>query len=469
MLRTLRNFVAKINETHSIMKHLPVRLILICILLFLHTPFILSQDSEYKEQIETDTLQMYIRNAQYSKAIEFINRMEFTKELLYQKALCYRNLNNHYSAIDVLNQLLEEYPDDIPIILQLALCYDAISQYSKGIDCYDNLLRIDSTNTHFEVRKADLLFKAEKYSSALDAYSRIDLSYNPNYLTRCIAMCYEKLNQQDMARDYFSKAWEINDQDSYSANSLVKIQVKEEDYLSAFDNSEKFIKMDSANATMNALNAFVYYNLNFYDVAIDRFEKCLQQGDSSLLVNRSLGIAYYITEKDSLAHPLLQHAFLQDTTNTNLLYVLGKVNFKLGYYPEAVECFTKLREKITISNFLLFTTNKELAMALEKNGEFQNAIDAYSAALRFSQNNNDRMELYFSMAQIWDKELKNYYNAISSYRQYRVTLDNYLDSLKDEREINEVETKLTALDEYIKLLTEEVEKQKKEVKIENLR
>ena len=457
MLRTLRNFVLKINETHSIMKHLLLKLALIYVLFLLCTPFVLAQDSEYKEQIEIDTLQMYIRNAQYSKAIEFINRMEPVKELLFQKALCYRNLNNHYSAIDILNQLLEEYPDDIPVILQLALCYDAISQYSKGIDCYDNLLRIDSTNTYFEVRKADLLFKAEKYSSALDAYSRIDLSYNSNYLTRCIAMCYEKLNHQNMAKDYFNKAWELNDQDSYSANSLVKIQVKEEDYLSAFDSSEKFIRIDSANSTMNALNAFVYYSLNIYDVAIDRFEKCLQQGDSSLLVIRSLGFAYYITGKDSLAHPLLQQAFLQDTTNTNLLYVFGKVNFKLGYYPEAVECFTKLKEKITISNFLLFTTNKGLAMALEKNREFQNAIDTYREALRYTQDIAERMELSFSMAQIWENELKNYTQAISYYKQYRSYLFNYRASLNDEKEKDEIGVKLAALEEYIKLLSKKVE------------
>jgi len=445
------------------MKHIAVKSILFCVLIFLYTPLFLAQDSEYQEQIEIDTLQIFLRNAQYRQAIEFINKIEPDRELLYQKALCYRYLNNHSKAIEILIPLLEEYPDDIPVILQLASCYDAVSQYSKSIDCYDNLLRIDSTNTYFEVRKADLLYRAEKYTLALDAYSRIDLSYNPNYITKCIAMCYEKLNQQDIARDYYNKAWELNEQDSYSANSLVKIQVKEEDYLSAFDNSEKFIKTDSANATMNALNAFVYYNLDYYDIAIERFEKCLLQGDSSLIVNRSLGFSYYLTGKDSLAHPFLQQAFMQDTTNTNVLYVLGKVNYKLSYYQEAIDCFIKLIDKINPSNTLLFSINKEFALALEKNGEFQRAINTYNSALRYTTSNNNRMDIFFLMATISEKELKNYYAAVSYYKQYRLCLFNYQSSLTDDKEIDEIENKLTALDEYIKYLTEESEKQKLEL------
>ena len=458
------------------MKHLLLKYILICILFFLCAPFIRAQnfenkeqidsvyieqiDSVYQEKINIDTIQFYIRNAQYKQAIELIDSMEPTKELLYQKSLCCRYLNNNSNAIEILNSLSEEYPDDIPIKLQLALCYEAVAQFSKSIDCYDNLLKADSTNIYFEMRKADLLYRAEKYSLALDAYSRIDSTYNPNYITRCIAMCYEKLNQQVAAKNYFGKAWNLNELDAYSANSLVKINIKEENYLSAHVDSEKFIGIDSTNATMNALNAFVYYNLDYYDEAIERFEKCMQEGDSSLLVNRSLGLSYYLTEKDSLAKPLLQQAFLQDTTNTNVLYALGKVYFRLGYYPEAVECYQAIIDKIVPSDVLLYGVHKNLALSYEKDGAFEDAIKTYQTALRYTQNNSDKLELFYSMAAIYDKELKDYNSAVYFYKQYYTCLFTYQSSLKDERKINEIGTKLTELEEYIKFLTEEVEKNK---------
>ena len=432
------------------MKNLHLKSGLIYVSLFICLPFVRSQNSE---QAKTDTLRIYIQNAQYRQAIEYINGLEPTKDLLYQKALCYKNLNEYLSAINILDSLSNEYPDDIPAKLQLALCYEAVSQYPKSIDCYNQLLTIDSTNTYFEVQKADLLYRSEKYTSAIEAYSQIDSTYNQNYITRSIAMCYEKLNQPDSANVYYEKAWGLNERDSYSANSLVKAQVKKGDYLSAYQNSEKYIEKDSANSTMNSLNAFVYYNMNYYDIAIERFQKCLQQGDSSLLVNRSLGFSYYLTNKDSLARPLLRQAFLQDTTNTNVLYILGKVNYTLGNYPEAIECFMNAADKLIPPDVLVYTLYKGLAMAYEKNGAFDSALESYHKALKYTDDNKDKMEIFFALATMTETELKNYVQAIDYYRQYRLSLFNYQNSLKDEQEIKEIETKLIALDKHIQELS----------------
>ena len=429
----------------------------ICIFFFLCSPFIQAQDLVYQEQteqMETDTLQMYIRNAQYRQAIEYIDRLEPTKDLLYQKALCYKNLNDHSNAIDILIGLSEEYPDDIPTKLQLALCYEAISLYMKSFDCYSQLLLIDSTNTYFEVRKADLLYRSEKYTAALEAYNRIDSSYTPNYIARCTAMCHEKLNQVDSAAYYYQKALKLNEQDAYSASSLVKIYLNNKDFLSAYDYSEEFIKKDSTNATMNALNAYVYYNMEYFDIASERFQKSLMQGDSSLVVNRSLGYIYHETEMDSLALPLLQHALLQDTTNNNVLYILGKANHNLGHYPEAIKYFQKMVDNLVPPDVLLSTLYKSLAMAQEKNEAFIDALNTYTTALKYASENTRRMDLFYSMATLSDHKLKNYTQAIAYYKQYRLCLFNYQNSLENEQEINKIETTLTTLDEYILSLTE---------------
>jgi tetratricopeptide (TPR) repeat protein len=471
LLRILRNFVAKTNEIHSIMKNLYIKTVQICALFFLFTSLVWAQDFENSEQIEhlqpieqneqneTDMLKFYIQNAQYKQAIEFINSLEPTKDLLFQKALCCKSLNEYSSAIEILTSLSKEYPDDISVRMQLALCYEAISQYPKGIECYDYLLQLDSTNSYFEVRKADLLFRSEKYALAIEAYTQIDSTYNRNYIARCIAMCYEKLNQTEIAKDYYNYACELNANDVYSANSLVKIFVKEEDYISAYVYSERFIENDSTNLTMNALNAYIYYNLKEYDIALERFEKCLHNGDSSLIVSRSLGMIYSMAEMDSLARVFLNRAFLQDTTNNNVLYTLGKVNHKLGYYQDAIECYMKLIEKNLEqipSPVLFYLFYNGLAMAYEQNEEFNNAVKTYIEAIRYTKDNNTKMALYYKIAILSDEKLMNYNQAISYYRKYRLSLFNYQYSLKDEQEqeINEIELKLNALDEYIKQLTE---------------
>ena len=413
------------------MKYSKIKFIPLCVFFFLYAPFVRAQNLEQQEQPAIDTLQVYIRNAQYQQAIEYIDRLEPSKDLLYQKALCYRYLNDYSSAVGILIALSEKYSDDIPVKLQLATCYEALALYPKSVDCYNQLLRMDSANIYFRIRKADLLYRSEKYALALEAYNQIDSTYNPNYVARCMAMCYEKLNRTKTAQDYYLKAWEFDERDAFSANSLVKIYVKKEDYLSAYNYSERFIAKDSINLTMNALNAFTHYNLNHFDIAIERFEKCLQRGDSSLLVIRSLGFSYYLTNRDSMAYPLLKQAFAQDTTNVNLLFILGKVNYKLGNYQEAVDCFMKMAEKLIPPNLLLSTLYKELALALEKNEEYRTALNAYERAIAYTSDNKDKMELYYTMAKIMDEDLKDYGSAIVYYKLYRTALANYQYSLKE--------------------------------------
>ncbi|MDR3266422.1 MAG: tetratricopeptide repeat protein, partial [Tannerella sp.] len=292
------------------------------------------------QEPEMSGLSGYLQKAQYQQAIEYINRQEVSKDFLYQKALCYKSLNDFSKAIELLEPLSEEYPEDIPVKLQLALCYESTLSYLKGVDCYEKLMQIDSTNVFFQVRKADLLYRAEKYPVALEEYFAINPEFNPGYLTKSIAMCYDKLNQPDSAKVYFSNAWEIDAKDSFSALSLVKIHLKQEDFQSALIVSEKFISRDSTNIQMNILNAHTYYSLNRYEEAAGRFEKCRLQGDSSLTVNKSLGISYYFLKNDSLAFPCLNQAYSQDTTNTNVLYALASVNYNLGYYPDAIKYYT---------------------------------------------------------------------------------------------------------------------------------
>jgi len=107
------------------------------------------------------------------------------------------------------------------------------------------------------------------------------------------------------------------------------------------------------------------------------------------------------------------------------------------------------------SNVLLYSIYKSLAMSQEKNEMFDIALESYRAAFRYTSDNADQMELYYAMANLSDKELKNNYMAIAYYREYRRCLFNYQNSLTDEKEVDEIETKLTALDEYIQSLTEE--------------
>jgi tetratricopeptide (TPR) repeat protein len=448
-----------------------IRQIILFIVFLLGTVPGFSQElgNDYTNEVETrpnegkEELAEFIQKAQYQKAIEYIDLQEATKELLYQKAFCYKSLNNYSKAIEILESLKESEPGDIPVQLELALCYEWNLQYPKSIACYENLIELDPDNTYFQVRKADLIYRSEKYTAALEEYFKIDPEqYNPGYLKKSIAMCYDKINQTDSAQVYFAEAWKLNPGDTFSAVSLVKMAVQQEDYVSALQYSEDFIKKDSTNAQMNVLNAYVFYNLDAYEEAVKRFEKCRLAGDSSLMVNRSLGISHFFLQNDSLAYPYLQQAYAQDTINMTVLYALASVNYNLSYFPDAIQDYTKLVEYASPQNHKLYTYHTGLAKSLEKDSLFQEAAQNYTMALRYASSNNQKMEALYALAVVLEFDLKAYQPAVFYYTQYQATLLNYRDALSEEvppdpAKIEEAELKMTELEKHIRALKEKYE------------
>ena len=414
---------------------------------------IYTNEDSVSHQLPYDILSVYLQTAQYQKAIEFINSQEPTKDILYQKAFCYRSLNEYQKAIEILESLVEQYPEDVPSRLQLALCYELTNRYLSGVDCYDELIKLDSVNTYFKVRKADLLYWSEKYPLALNEYLSIKEGYSPSYLDRRIGMCYEKINELDSARTHYYQAWEADSLDSYSALSLVKIHIKQNNYIGALHNSETFIFQDSTNLQMNILNAFTYYNLDLYEEAVRRFEKCRVMGDSSLIVNRGLGVSYYFLQKDSLALPLLKKAYEQDTTNVTVLYGLASANYNLGNYPEAIDCYGTLVERETPNRNTLYTYHRGLGDSFKSMGMFQEAYTGYMDALHYA-NTHQCMELYYLIADVCERELKDFRIALHYYERYKSSLSGYKWMLAeaevpDTIEIKGIEQKLISLDEHI--------------------
>ena len=411
---------------------------------------------------EKDTLLTnYLRNAQYQRAIEYIDMQDTTKNLAYQKALCYKWLNNYSKAIEILKTVHENYPDDIPVQMELAQCYEANLQYAQSIDCYERLTKADSTNTYFQVRKADLLYRAEKYTTALENYLQINPeTYNPTYLKKSIALCYEKLNLPDSAKVCYQTAWEMDTSDIFSALSLVKLCIQQKDYANTLSYSEKFLAADTTNNPMNVLNAIAYYNLNEYEKAVPRFEKCRAAGDSSLQVIRSLGISYFFLQNDSAAYPYLHRAYERDTANITVLYALAQVGYNLAQYPEAIDAYKKLIENELPNRNALYNYYNGLAQACEKDSLYQDAKNFYMTASQFASSNGQSMTLYFNLAALLETYLKEYSLAVFYYTQYQATLMNYQDSLlgnpnPDPEETKAIEIKLKALAEHISQLKAE--------------
>lgn len=417
--------------------------------------FLIVHSVLFSQTVENE-LEAYIQNFQYQKALEYISDKEPSAYLQFQEAMCYKALGNYLKSIDILQRLSTDNPENVRVKSELANCFAITGRRQAGIDCYNDLIRLDSTNLYYKIQKAELLFQQTKYEKALCLFKEIyGCNNSPNTLTQ-IAQCFEKMNQADSAMVYFKAAWDTNPSDSYSAASLVNLCLKAGRSLEALTHSTVYLEKDSTDQQMNLLNALTYYVMDNYEEAISRFKKCYEAGDSSLIVNRSLGISYYSLRENYEAEIFLDKAFRQDTTNNNVLYCLAVSSNELADHKKAIPLFRKLLDRTIPSDLTLYLYYKGLASAYDKGSLFEDAVEAYKKALIYA-GTNQKMTINFTIGQLYENQVKDSSNALIHYQNYRHDLNGYLEGLIKKNEtdenIDDTKKRLKYLDEHIKELT----------------
>lgn len=424
-----------------------MKLKIIILLLLINPCYLLSQEVQ-------DPLAGYLANFQYQKALEYIDMQEPTTELDIKKALCYKALGEYRKAIEVLLPLSKGYPDNIQIKSNLAACYEAMSQRQASVDCYDELIRLDSTNLYFKNQKADILYQLGKYEDALFLFRQVLGQNNSPLAIRRMAQCFEKMNMVDSARMYFMEAWNKNPDDSFSAANLINLSLKIGRVHEAMAYSDKYIETDSTDRQINLLNALSYYTADDYEESVARFTKCFYNGDSSLVVNRSLGISHYSLNESAKAIPYLEAAYRQDTTNNNVVYCLAISYMDMVEYALAVPLFHKLLDRTIPQDLTLYLYYKNLAESYNKQNDVPNANKYYEEALKYA-GDTQKMNTYYILANMNEFSLKNRKKALEYYKLYKESLHLYINTLKEKdsdesEEIKRTEKILVDLEKYIK-------------------
>ena len=76
------------------------------------------------------------------------------------------------AGVMTLEALLEQWPDDVPLLVRLADLYQATGEWRKSRDCYNNLLRLDPRNPDIvkglKEAEARLTVKAGGWEEATD-------------------------------------------------------------------------------------------------------------------------------------------------------------------------------------------------------------------------------------------------------------------------------------------------------------
>lgn len=416
-----------------------------------------SQQADLANSPVVDTLKFLTSNYKFQEALEYIERQEPTRSMLIEKALCYKSLGDNNKSCAVLLGLAQEYPKDIYILNELASSFQAIGKWKAGEQCYDRLIEIDSTNVYFKIKKGDMLYNQGEYDKAIDTYTQIYLENRTPSILKQLGRSYEAEDMIDSAQLYYSKAREHDLTDSQAAILYANISLKQKDIPTALHVCETYLERDSTNNQLNRIHALAYYMMDEYKTAASLFEKCVSEGDETLLVNRNLGFCYYSLE-DPRSYDFLNKAYVQDTTNNSVLYRLAAVCNDLKKSEEAINHYSTLLNRVIPKHSSLYLYYRGLATAYADNEEYEKAIERYKKAIGYGSENQQAL-MRIAIAELYDYNLKDQDNALIYYKLYQADLQRYIDKLKDAEvvnpnQINDAERRLRALNQYIEYIDE---------------
>lgn len=283
--------------------------------------------------------------------------------------------------------LMLKYMASPAIFMKLIRTYEFESDYTAAIHLLEERIHTDSLNLEYLSRLGDNYLQVER-----------DLS----------------------AREIFTKVVKLNPGDISALAKLANIYLRTQVYSQAIYLCNKALQRDPENRTVIKIKGLAAFRQGDTEIAEDCFSYLLEQGDSSIVILKHLGISEVKNFADNRSYEHLLLAYKQDTTDHEVCYFLGRSCINNGipdvgiYYLDLAD--TLLQPKPGIEAVII--AGKASAYTAMK--EYEKAMACYEKAYKIKPN----PEYLFFMASLNQHRLKNKKRALSYYQLFIDSLES---------------------------------------------
>jgi tetratricopeptide (TPR) repeat protein len=134
---------------------------------------------------------------------------ERERELAKHKAFLYKKINKLDEALEIVNKLVEKYPDDLDLLNNKIYFHLYRGDKEEAIEGGEKLTRLDPNDGNFHDSFGEILTEFGEYERALKEIQKALklepfgwFSYNSYFQ---MAVCYRELGKYDLARDALEK------------------------------------------------------------------------------------------------------------------------------------------------------------------------------------------------------------------------------------------------------------------------
>jgi tetratricopeptide (TPR) repeat protein len=392
----------------------------LCKLLFLMAGMLCARLSA--TNLQPDSIQFYIGQFQYSKALELIDREikigRSPDQNYIKKGDILRDMYSYDEAVSAYLNAYSFDTTDISLLIRIARTYQAMKQLSVSNSYFTRVLSLDPTNTYVSVEIATNKYLDEHWTEAKTDFLRLYDSDTANfYVVNRLANCYNKIFLPDSAMVYFNRAYALNPRNLINLRSLCVTGMLLKDYKTGITKTEQYLVTDSTNGEMMSLNAYLYLLDKQYRQSIEKNLKCLNNNNRTVQVYKNLGIAYYRLSVFDTAKTYLEQAYMLDTLDVNTVEFLSSACLKSYFKEQGIFYYERF---IELSGF-----------DIEKYAEvYKNLYQAclswtkcpkdkiLQVSLRAYQLNPESYDMLYTIAYYYDENEKDYATAIAYYKEY---------------------------------------------------
>ena len=283
--------------------------------------------------------------------------------------------NRHYKEAEkLIQERMQQYPDDSTLLEQLAELYQKQNNYQKALELYQKAIKQNPNNTNLRKKLGALYAETGKTSQAVAEWQKL-VTGGPNRPDRHqqLGTIYLSHKMYPEAIAAYREAIRLNPQDSYLYTQLAaayKIQGKIQEAA---------------------------------DVYIDALQRVGLGQHQREAIWRAMLEIYEGVERKPLQEKLialLQKQQVQSGYNPNIVMTLGELLFYAEKATQALETFTRLhRSHPTHTD----TTLEKYARVLERNENLQASADFYKALIAGSTDSRRVRNTRFKLAVLYQK------------------------------------------------------------------
>lgn len=304
---------------------------------------IIAEECDYLDDICFDVAMAFFCQLDFETALHFLLiGDEFNNkniDLLFEIAFCYEQMDKTDKAIETYNRIIDIDSYIAEAWFNLGQVYFINQDFNKAIDAYDFTLAIRENDELAYLQKAHALFHLDRFNEALAIYADCEHNSLKKWQSMLFtAECYEKMEQYNVAIDYYKKSLSLRPKKNYDALTGIAVCLLElENYPLSIAFTLKAIAVNS-----NAPDAWVYLaegllGVEEEELALNAYLKSLSIEPNQPDTLVSIAHLYMDMNDAESALEYYRAAFLLDETIENIDVYIAAAYFKLKEYGFAGE------------------------------------------------------------------------------------------------------------------------------------